>query len=132
MPFCLFQTAFEDECDILNEADGEPVSIRLFQTGLRVLLPAQMRRQCDIVPITDSDPPELNDLRDILAALMIEQREARPHEKRLARDAVAAAASQFTNITYRDSVFLWLTIQGYVAETEALAHSANEKESFFP
>ncbi len=134
MPFNLFQTALEDEIDILNEVGGEPAAARLFQTGLRILLPATMRGKCEMAPPTVNDPHELIDLRAILAALMKEKREARPHERHLAREAVATAASQFKNVTYREAVFLWLTVEGIESDKEALARSSDQKgqKPFFP
>ncbi|MFC0243911.1 hypothetical protein ACFOLL_12120 [Falsochrobactrum ovis] len=126
MPFNLFRTALEDEIEILNEVGGEPAAARLFQTGLRILLPAAMRSKCEMAPPTVNDPHELIELRAVLAVLMKERREARPHERHLAREAVATAASQFRNVTYREAVFLWLTLEGIADEKKALVGEAEE------
>ena len=134
MDFCLFQTALEDEITILNITGGDPAAVRMFQTGLRMLLPNVMRKECVMPPPTQADPPQLVEMRDILDALTREMREARPHEKQMARHGIALAAGQFSNDDYRESVYLWLAIQNYAEEKNELSQSSQPTDGgcFFP
>lgn len=76
----------------------------------------------------------LEDEIDILNEVGGEPAAARPHENLLAREAVAMAASQFRNVTYREAVFLWLTLEGIADEKKALVGESEESacaEFFF-
>ena len=135
MNFCFFTTSRLDEINILNETGGEPAGARIFQTGLRILLPPEVRSQCGIAPPTVNDPHELIQLRAILARLLAEGRVANDQEIQISRQAIADAASQFASEEYRKAVLHWLTMQGYAEIQGTLPSSISEEQetkTFFP
>jgi hypothetical protein len=137
MEFNLFDDAMEDERSFLRKVGGDMSAVRTFQTGLRILLPKMQRKKLPLPVKIPDDPAELVELQSILAGLLSDDRDALSHERHLARHAVAETAYRFGNRKYAETVFLWLTMQGYVAQKEAVSQSASEPEQsgkgrFFP
>lgn len=135
MEFNVFETAVQDENAIIRRAGCDLANAQLFQAGLRILLPSIMRKKCPRLVAASGGSPELAGLLPVLSDLSSDVREAQSHERHLARQAVAAAASRFANREYAEMVFLWLTMQGYATQKEAVSQTPadrSDKGRFFP